>query len=333
MRLLSLSLALLAIAAAPPPSLPPQIAAHVKDSHFDPGDYDWLRGNFPGATAAQTADWEAIKTYLSQCAKAPPRDEAALAALGYRAPPDYWRAYVDDVCSEAAMGRFVAQDFKDWPSFRRALDAALPTYRAYLFAVRSAVSAAPIDEGELRDQLHVIVIPDQMLRMAAFWGEGDAASAPALDPDARRVLIAMMWRPMRDQDHRNTAWLKAVVARNGWPTISQVGKLAASNAWLLVQHADDDPIFQLRMLKLMEPLLARHEVDGKSYGLLYDRVMLPLTGKQRYGSQFTCDDKGWHPLPLEDEAAVDARRKTLGLSPIAEYRQTLIHEYGEKGSG
>jgi hypothetical protein len=327
MRLLPLVLSLLTIAAAPAPP-PPQIAAHVKDGHFDPGDFGWTRGAFPGATTEQVADWKAIKAYVDHCDDSAPRDEATLAALGYHAPPDYWRHYADNVCSEASTASLTILDFKDWQGFARAWATALPVYRTYMFAVGRAVSTVPIDEGDLRDQLHVIVVPDQMLRAAISWGEGDAAAAPSLDPESRRVLVAMLWRPIVAQDHRNTAWLKALVAKQGWPTISQVGKLAANNAWLLVQHADDDPIFQLKILKLMEPLQAKGEIEGSNYAMLYDRVMLPLTGKQRYGSQFTCDDTGWHPLPLEDEAHVDQLRKSLGLTPIADYKAGMIAQYG-----
>jgi hypothetical protein len=140
----------------------------------------------------------------------------------------------------------------------------------------------------------------------------------------------LLWRPIRDIDHRNTAWLKGIVSKDGWPTISKVGKLAANNAWLLAQHADDDPVFQLRVLRLMAPLADQGEVGRQNYALLYDRVMLPLTGKQRYGTQFTCDVKGWHPLAVENEAELDNLRKEAGLDPISTYSKQLIAQYGER---
>ncbi|WBO22357.1 DUF6624 domain-containing protein [Sphingomonas abietis] len=332
MRLLPLVLSLLTIAAAPPPaSTPPpsQIAAHVKDGHFDPGDYGWTRGAFPGATAQQAADWKAIDSFAVHCADDAPHDEAALKALGYdHAPADYWRRYAGDVCGEAMMARHLVEGFKDWTVFRHALDTALPAYRTYLFAVNRAIAIAAPDEGDLRDQLHILIIPDQMLREALSWGQGSAADAPPLDPDARRIVSGLLWPDIRRQDHSNTAWLKDEIAQHGWPTISQVGKLAARNAWLLVQHADDDPLFQLRVLRLMEPLVAKGEVDQESYALLTDRVLLPLTGKQRYGTQFTCDSKGWHPLDLEDPDHVDARRTSLGMSSIADNKARMIRLYG-----
>jgi hypothetical protein len=97
---------------------------------------------------------------------------------------------------------------------------------------------------------------------------------------------------MTARDHANTEWLKGIVAERGWPTISQVGEEAAFNAWLLVQHADHDPLFQLRSLRLMEPLVAQGEVTKQNYAYLYDRIMLKLAGKQRYATQVMCRDGG-----------------------------------------
>ena len=42
-----------------------------------------------------------------------------------------------------------------------------------------------------------------------------------------------------------------LVERQGWPTRSQVGEQAAVSAWLLAQHADQDPALQRRCLDLM----------------------------------------------------------------------------------
>src|SRR5262245_20457116 len=56
-------------------------------------------------------------------------------------------------------------------------------------------------------------------------------------------------------DRACTKRMKEIVDEVGWPVAAKVGKLAANDAWLLVQHADQDPDFQRRCLKLIEPLL------------------------------------------------------------------------------
>ncbi len=311
--------------------MPGPVASHVRNSHFESGDYAWLRGAFPGASATQTADWEAISNYSDHCrGAAPALVRAELSSLGENPPAGYWDQYADDVCGELTIARRTIDGFKNWTDYRRALDVALPYYESFRFAVARAEAAAPIGAGSLRDQLQAIVIPDQMLRSALSWGAGNAINAPDLDPAARTVLTKLLWRPIRDIDHRNTAWLKDIIAKNGWPTISKVGERASSNAWLLVQHSDDDPVFQLRVLRMITPLSAQGEVNRKNYALLYDRVMLPLTGKQRYGTQFTCEKRGWHPRALENEANLDNLRSQVGLDTVASYMKRMIDAYGAR---
>jgi len=99
-------------------------------------------------------------------------------------------------------------------------------------------------------------------------------------------------------DRANTNWLKQVVAEHGWPTYSLVGEDASRKAWLLAQHADHDPVFQLDVLGLMEPLVEAGEVNKTDYAYLYDRVMLKLIGTQLYATQVTCEDGKRIPRPV-----------------------------------
>lgn len=117
-------------------------------------------------------------------------------------------------------------------------------------------------------------------------------------------------------DANNQERLKAIVDRYGWPTVSMVGQDGAQAAWLIVQHADNDPDFQRRILSLIEPLTATGEVEPASYAYLYDRTHYP----QRYGTQGACVSRQeWQPFEIEDMAGVDARRRTAGLPPLADY--------------
>jgi hypothetical protein len=50
----------------------------------------------------------------------------------------------------------------------------------------------------------------------------------------------------------NLSRLKGIVAEFGFPTLAMVGPEGANAAWLLTQHADDDPAFQKHVLTLIE---------------------------------------------------------------------------------
>ncbi|MFT4248711.1 MAG: hypothetical protein QM581_11915 [Pseudomonas sp.] len=131
-------------------------------------------------------------------------------------------------------------------------------------------------------------------------------------------------------DKDNTRWLKNVVQKQGWPTITQVGPEGASAAWVLIQHADEDPAFQAEVLPMMERLVMSHEADSNNYALLTDRVLISQGKPQRYGSQFHNNDDGSFSMsPTEDESNLDARRIKIGLQPIAEYKKMLSDAYGK----
>jgi hypothetical protein len=162
-----------------------------------------------------------------------------------------------------------------------------------------------------------------------------------VDQDARNKLIAAMKDPkavpvdlirqMEAIDRYNTGQMREIVKTYGWPTSKLVGRSGASNAWLLVQHADLSPKFQRECLDLMTPLLSQGEVDKRNFALLTDRVLLAEGKKQIYGSQFTRTASGaWEPRPIEDPANVDKRRAEMGLEPLAEYKKIIEQVYGTK---
>lgn len=88
----------------------------------------------------------------------------------------------------------------------------------------------------LRAELARRVEADQAMRRAWPARPGDGA-----DEDELARLGAV--------DEDNTAWLRSVVAKHGWPDSSLVGEAGAHDAWLLAQHADQDRVFQAECLE------------------------------------------------------------------------------------
>ena len=56
-------------------------------------------------------------------------------------------------------------------------------------------------------------------------------------------------------------------------------------------------------MPVLEPLVVTGEVDGQSFGLMYDRLAVNEGRPQRYGSQMKCEAGRYVPEPLEDPAA------------------------------
>jgi hypothetical protein len=176
-------------------------------------------------------------------------------------------------------------------------------------------SGAPNDA--LRQELLAMMKEDQEARNAAIKGGFDNQE---------------IFKKVEAVDRKNTARLKEVVVKYGWPGRTLVGEEAAHAAWLLVQHADRDRAFQKDCLVLMRAVVKRGEVSAKDIAYLTDRVLVGENKKQTYGTQFKVVDGKMVPSPIDDPANVDKRRKEVGLGPLGEYKKQLEQLYQPKES-
>lgn len=138
------------------------------------------------------------------------------------------------------------------------------------------------------------------------------------EPD-RGVALADASARIEAVDDENLATLLKMVPPEGWFLRSRYGEKSARAAFHIVQHSDTET--QKRFLPVLEGLVPKGEIDGQSYGMMFDRVAISEDRPQRYGSQFRCDGGKWRPYPMEDADQVDARRAAMGFpGTFAEYR-------------
>jgi len=155
----------------------------------------------------------------------------------------------------------------------------------------SAGSRPPVDEV-LRKELLAMAREDQLDSVAADPGAPAIAAQHGLWPPQVRL-----------------ARIKEIVAQHGWPGKSLVGEDGAHAAWILVQHADTDPLFQRDCLDPMRTAFEAGEVTAQELSFLTDRVMQAEGKPQVYGTQ-----GAFHPTP-EEETQVDMNRALIGLEP------------------
>lgn len=145
------------------------------------------------------------------------------------------------------------------------------------------------------------------------------------------ALHATNFHGILEVDGRHLRRVKEIVAKHGWPGRSLVGDDGSHAAWLLVQHATQDPDFMNRCRGLMERAVKRGEASPKDCAYLIDRVRLQRGKMQLYGTQFIQDSRGRLILqPLKDPEDVDERRREMGLEPLAEYEAQLRRFYNAK---
>lgn len=190
---------------------------------------------------------------------------------------------------------------------------------------------AAVKQPELQSELIRRFKADQTARQVLVdWlkqnGSGGDFSGNKLS-DEKKAEFKKLADAVTKADEENTAWLKEVVAKHGWPSFSLVGKEGAFDAWLLVQHADADPKFQRQCLDLMTKL-PKSEVQKDNLALLTDRVLLAEGKKQLYGTQFEITDGKLVSRNLADPENVDKRRAEVGLEPLEKYLEDSAKFYG-----
>lgn len=299
------SVAIASLATAQATTLPPAIATVAKDGTIPHGEWTWLRGALPDATAEQKAEMARIEAWGTECLRADKaRVAAELKALG--APPVDDSNIINSTLACAQAGALRAVTIKDpppWPEFNARMEAARKIIDIFLYGGWVAQSNTSYDKNWSTPEGKEILrasVREQMVRKAFSWTVRE--ESPKFDEALLPYFRAQLGALMASEDFRNTAMLKKIVEEHGWPRRSVVGDSAARMAWLIAQHADQDPAFQLRALRLMEPLTAQKEVSSPDFAYLYDRVMLKIAGKQRYGTQFASCEAGVRALRARSRA-------------------------------
>lgn len=171
------------------------------------------------------------------------------------------------------------------------------------------------DIGYVKKVIHKMYLTDQEVRQAFLKDMNH--------PKVQNLITSM--------DDFHTAKMKEILQQNGWLTISRYGHDTDHQAWLLVQHADQDPFFQAGCLFVLTNLVAKGETDKKNYAYLYDRVALKFENlgmKQKYGTQVNIGSADIKLLPYEGSIAdLNQRRYEAGLNTIEEYLETIKKVY------
>jgi hypothetical protein len=124
---------------------------------------------------------------------------------------------------------------------------------------------------------------------------------------------------MKAVHDKNAARLTEIIEQHGWPGRGLVGEDGARAAWLVLQHTIGHPDLQRKGLVLLQEAVARGDVPAVEAAMLEDRIRFFEGRPQKYGAQFDWDENGQlAPLPVEGEATVDERRRSVGLGPLGE---------------
>jgi hypothetical protein len=144
-------------------------------------------------------------------------------------------------------------------------------------------------------------------------------------------VVTALRRLQSWQNALNLADLEEMINSKGWPKQSQVGSLAASAAFFILQHSNAEA--QEKYIGMFENACQNKEGNCQQYALMFDRMRMNQDKPQRFGTHAYLDpSKGStnELYPLEDESKVDEWRKEIGLEPLMEYLKRANIKYQPK---
>ena len=133
---------------------------------------------------------------------------------------------------------------------------------------------------------------------------------------AAAELLGGPYVPRMEAIHlKNSARLRELIDRHGWPGEEIAGKDGAEAAWLIAQHAIGEPEFQRRALQWMRDSAAQGCIPAWHAAYLEDRIAMCEGRPQRFGTQWLDDprDGRIRPWKLADIEHVDELRAGVGL--------------------
>ncbi|ASR42125.1 hypothetical protein BEN78_00555 [Xanthomonas citri pv. mangiferaeindicae] len=316
--LLLLAIGSTAWASTPTPELLDRVPS---EQAVDLTRLDWIRPRFsPDPT--ERAHWHTLLGWAEAARRARTaalRDSLRTRGIDAAALPE--ACYGDRRCGLILDAETTAAAFDDWSAFETSAREAWP----YVLGLRRAVEIVSQVQAPAPDADDAVTVAadlqrratnDQILRYA-LDGVPGREMTPG-DPLYANYAFAL-GDDVRRMDADNATFAAQLMARHdGWPAPTALPEQAQAQLWLLVQHADQRPDLQHAALLAMQ----RRHTGGPMptrYGFLYDRVMLKLNGRQRYGTQVTCREGRRAPQPLEDAERVDALRAELKMPPLREY--------------
>ena len=161
--------------------------------------------------------------------------------------------------------------------------------------------------NEVRSK-EITVLQEELRRMVAV-------------DQAARTANPVSIKQMQRVDEEHYPRLLEIYKQYGWPTFTLVGKEAARDYWLLVQHQRLD--LQKMVLPDMERAVAIGEASKADFAELYDRVMVYEGKPQRWGTQAKCENGKAVLYDVDDPPNLERRRAEMNLLPVDEYLQTL----------
>lgn len=122
-------------------------------------------------------------------------------------------------------------------------------------------------------------------------------------------------------DTLNYLFMSQYIDKNGWPNQSEVGDRPSRAAFYIIDHNLDTNSLK-KYVPIIEKKCIEGEADWKDYATIFDRKEKECGRLQQYCTQYMKDPEmpnRYIFASYDSEAAVNERRKKIGLQPIRDF--------------
>lgn len=164
----------------------------------------------------------------------------------------------------------------------------------------------------LKVELETIFMKDQTFRRIYIEAENKLGK----DSDA----YAYFWEVVEAQDKIFEKEVINIIDKYGWLGISQVGRLANTTLWIVLQHGS--VASKEKYAPLLKASVLKEESQSIHYARLIDRMLINSNKPQLYGTQIDYNSSEIPTFfPIEKPEYINQRRKKIGLEGIENFSE------------
>lgn len=189
-----------------------------------------------------------------------------------------------------------------------------------LFSQTVSQYETPTEEqlDSLRTKLETIFMKDQTFRRIYVEAENKLGK----DSEAYEYF----WEVVEAQDRVFEKEVIEIIEKYGWLGTSQIGRLANSTIWTVLQHGSLES--KKKYAPLLKVSVLMEESQAIHYARLIDRMLINSSSPQRYGTNIDYNSSETPEFfPIENPEHVNQRRKELGLNTIQEFAKSRNIEW------
>lgn len=170
----------------------------------------------------------------------------------------------------------------------------------------------------LRTELEFVFRKDQTFRRIYLEAEkklGDGS-----------IEMEYFWVVVEAQDKVLEKQVANIIDKYGWLGISQIGRLANTAQWAVMQHGTVDS--KEKYAPLLKASVLKQESQPIHYARLIDRMLINSDKEQLFGTQYDFDNEGQpYFFPIEAPQYINKRRKELGINSIQKFAKSINIEW------